>query len=168
MLDNLDNKTKLKTFIIFTAILILMTLILSGFTLLARKNWNNRLAENVEVVLQTSRPDEFKDKGLMVGKVVKINSTAAVSSNVYEIVNQNNTVENYALITRITTYYGPQAAVFLFNDDKGISFEGFACLKSRVLKQFENKESDIILNYWTKNAEKIFLSAGVGREDENE
>ena len=47
MLDNLDNKTKLKTFIIFTAILILMTLILSGFTLLARKNWNNRLAENV-------------------------------------------------------------------------------------------------------------------------
>ena len=82
--------------------------------------------------------------------------------------NQNNTVENYALITRITTYYGPQAAVFLFNGDKGISFEGFACLKSRVLKQFENKESDIILNYWTKNAEKIFLSAGVGREDENE
>ena len=168
MLDNLDNKTKLKTFIIFTAILILMTLILSGFALLARKNWNNRLVENVEVVLQASRPDEFNEKGLMIGKAVKINSTAAVSSNVYEIVNNNNTVEKYALITRITTYYGPQAGVFLFDKDKGISFEGFACLKSRVLKQFENIDSDIILNYWTKNAEKICQSAGVGKEGENE
>lgn len=168
MLDKLDNKTKLKTFILFTSILVVMTLLLSGFALLAKKNWNSRLAANVEQVLQTSRPEEFNDKGLSVGNPVKINSTVSVSSNVYEIVDQKNNVEKYALITRITTYYGPQAAVFLFDKTTGITFEGFACIKSRVLKQFDNKDTDIILNYWTNNAEKIFHAAGISKEGNNE
>lgn len=168
MLENLDKKTKLKTFILFTVILILMTAILSGFAFLARKNWNNRLAVNVNEVLQTNMPEVFNENGLTVGKAVKINSTIAVSSNVFEIVNSKGSAVKYALITRITTYYGPQAAVFLYDEKEGISFAGFACLNSRVLNQFNNKDSDIILNYWTKNAEKIFNAAGVLKGAANE
>lgn len=170
MLDNLDSVTKnrLKTYSIFTAILLLMILILSGFTYLAKSNWNTKLAENVEDVLKVSRPAEFSEGRLRIGNPVDMNSTISVSSNMYEVVNNFDKVVKHALITRVTTYYGPMAAVYLYDKKDGVTFEGFACLNSRVSAQFINTESDLILNYWKDKAEKIFENAGIIEGADNE
>lgn len=167
MLDN-TNETRLKTFAFFTTILLVMTLVLTGFILLGKQNWNYRLAYNVEEVMKTSRPLDFPEK-FAVGKPVKINSGIATSSNLYEIVDlKSNRVTNYALITRVTTYYGPQAAVFFYDDVKGVTFEGFACLHSRIMKQFDNKDSDLVIKFWKQTAEKVFKDSiaekGAGNE----
>lgn len=167
MRDNLDTKKQTITFLLFTAIIVVMTLILVGFIFLAKSSWNNRLAVNVYEVLQNSNA-EFSQNNLRVGNPVKINSTAAVSSNVYEIIDDNDNVVNYALITRVSTYYGPQAGVFLFNQGSTITFEGFACLNSRVTNQLENRETDIILKHWNKNAEKIFAASEIEKEIKDE
>lgn len=161
MLDNLDaiTKNRLKIFSIFTSILVLMILILSGFAFLAKSSWNSKLAVNISEVLFSSRPEEFGEGKLKVGNPVPINSAISVSSNMYEIVNNSGKVSKYALITRVNTYYGPQAAVYLYDQKNGVTFEGFACLNSRVAAQFVNIESDIILNHWIEKAETIFNDA---------
>lgn len=157
MLETIDEITKkrLRIFSLFTATLLVMSLVLTGFTFLAKKSWNKKLRIQIEKVLEQSRPLDFPDKFKM-GKPVKINSTAAVSSNIYEVVSSSGKTEYYALITRITTFYGPQAVVFLYDKEQGVSFEGFACLNSRVLKQLENKETDLSVKFWTEQAKKIF------------
>lgn len=167
MLENLDKKTKLKTSILFTVILLVLVLILCGASFLAKHNWNSKLAENVMTVLSESRPEEFSDGQYSVGKISPMKSTISVSSNLFTLVRKGHK-DKYALITRMTTYYGPQAAVFLYDESEGVTFEGFACLNSRIEKQIGNKDSDIILNYWIKKAEKIFAAEGITNGGQNE
>ena len=82
MLETVDKSTKdkLKTFLCFIGILILMILILIPFIFLAKNSWNEKLKNQVEIVLENSRNEEYS-KSLSIGKPVKINSTIAVSSN---------------------------------------------------------------------------------------
>lgn len=157
MLETVDKSTKdkLKTFLCFIGILILMILILIPFIFLAKNSWNEKLKNQVEIVLENSRNEEYS-KSLSIGKPVKINSTIAVSSNMYKVISVNDSKQRYALITRVTTYYGPQAGVFYFDENKKVSFEGFACLNERVSKQIKNSDNDITIKYWENQASKIF------------
>lgn len=153
---DITTKKRLRTLLFFTVFLLVMTMILAGFSLLAEKKWNEKLSVQVETVLEESRPLDFPKK-YTVAEPVKINSLAAVSSNMYRIVPvSGNGGDLFALITRVTTFYGPQAAVFLYGADHRVSFEGFACLNSRVARYFENKDSDLAVRFWISQAAKIF------------
>lgn len=164
MLDDLNKgeKNKLKILGFFSVFLLAIILILSGMIFFAKKNWNQGLAKNVLTVLFETRPDEFANGKYKLGKPIKINSTISVSSNMYEVLSENNDVVKYALITRVTTYYGPLAAVYLYDDFDGVSFEGFACLNGRIKKQLVNRDTDLILKYWNEQAKKIFVAANLG------
>ena len=118
---NNDTKTNLRNFLFFAGIILGMTLILTGFSFLAKNNWNSKLGLQVEAVLEKSRPLDFPNR-LMVGEVIKIDSTIAANSAMYTIGGKTSHTEKYALITRVTTYYGPQAAVFLYDSEKGVTF----------------------------------------------
>lgn len=157
MFETIDKDTKLKakTYFVFTIIIIVMTLILSVFSVLSRKNWNNQLRTQVETVLQKSRPEDFPAK-YTVGKPVKIKSSIAVSSNMYEITSSHSSSKKYVLITRVTSYWGPLAGVFLYDKDSGVTFEGFALSSERIEKQFNNTERDITIKYWTEKVRQIF------------
>lgn len=157
MFETIDKDTKLKakTYFIFTSLIIIMTVILSVFSLLARKNWNDKLREQVEIVLHQSRPDDFPAK-YTVSDPVKINSSIAVSSNMYEITSSSSKSKKYVLITRVTSYWGPLAGVFLFDEENGVTFEGFALSSERIEKQFKNSDTDIVVKHWTEKAHQIF------------
>ena len=169
MFETMDknSKTLLKNYLFFIATLFLMALVLTGFSFLGKKNWNNKLKTQVQAVLEKSRPLDFAQK-LSVGDVVKINSTIAANSAMYKINRPSSRTEKYALITRVTTYYGPQAAVFLYDTEKGVSFEGFACINSRVEKQFDNLDSELIIKYWKDKAQKIFEAVSEDEGAKNE
>lgn len=157
MFETMDITTKrrIQVFSSFTGIAILLALILSGMTLLAKNKAASGLVPAIETVLEKNRPLDFPEK-YSIGKNIPVLSSSSVSTSLYEVIDKKGKVVNYVLITRVSTYYGPQAGVFLYDEQKGVSFEGFACLESRVSKQFENKESDIIIKYWKDNAMKIF------------
>lgn len=157
MLEKIDNPTedKLKSFLYFILIIFLMILILVGFVLLSNNSSSNKLKNQIEFVLENSRSEEYS-KSLSIGRPVKINSAIAVSSNVFEVISVKDTLPRYALITRVTTYYGPQAAVFYYDENKEVSFEGFACLNNRVSNQVKINDYDLTLNYWKTKAAKIF------------
>ncbi|MBQ0162018.1 MAG: hypothetical protein KBS84_02515 [Treponema sp.] len=157
MFETIDKDTKLKgkTYLVFTSLIIVMALILTGFSLLARKSWNEQLKEQVQTVLEKSRPDDFPSK-YTIGKPVKINSSLAVSSNMYKITSSTSNAKKYVLITRVTSYWGPLAAVFLYDKESGVSFEGFALSSERIETQFTNTEADITIKHWTEKAKIIF------------
>ncbi|MBQ0002631.1 MAG: hypothetical protein KBT21_03755 [Treponema sp.] len=157
MLETIDKETKLKvkTYLIFTSLLIVMALLLTSFSLLARKNWNNQLRVHVETVLENSRPEEFPAK-YSIGNPVKINSSISVSSNMYEITSKSNKTSKYVLITRITSYWGPLAAVFLYDGNGVVTFEGFVFPSKRIESQFDNAENELSIKYWKNKALVIF------------
>lgn len=157
MFETIDKETKLKvkTYLIFTSLILVMTLILTGFSLLSRKNWDNQLRTQVETVLQNSRPDEFPAK-YTVGDAIKINSSIAVSSNMYKITSSSSMSEKYVLITRVTSYWGPLAAVFLYDENHFVTFEGFAFPSKRLEIQFNETENDLTIKYWKNKARNIF------------
>lgn len=158
MLETSDSKLKLKTCIIFTSVIMVMTLLLIGFSFLAKKKYNYKLKNQVEIVMHNHRPLEFPEK-YQIGDQINVKSSIAVSSNMYSVVNSSNKVVRYVLITRVTTFYGPQAAVFLYDKVQGVTFEGFCCVNERLSSQFENPNSDLIIKYWKNQALKIFKSS---------
>ncbi|MBR5934466.1 MAG: hypothetical protein IK002_10825 [Treponema sp.] len=155
MLETTDSKIRLKTFAFFTCIIMAMSVILILFALFAKKNYTNKLKTQVEIVMHDHRPLEFPEK-YRVGEAIQINSSIAVSSSMYAVVTNSSSPVRYVLVTRVTTYYGPQAAVFLYDKKQGVTFEGFCCLNQRIKQQFENPNSDLIIKYWKEQALKIF------------
>lgn len=164
--NNSDKKLELKTLISFFVAILLMILLLIAFSFIAKKSWNNKLKIQIEKVLEQKYPEKFPNS-YQIGESVSINSTIAVSSNMYKIMSNGNFSNQYIVITRVTTYYGPQAAVFTINKYGEVSFEGFACLNSRIKNQLSNSETDITLKFWKKQVEKIYQETiNLGGQDE--
>lgn len=156
MFETMDKNTKvrIKNFSIFASLIIVLTGILCVLCLIANPNWNNGLRIQVQKTLEKSRPLDYPAK-YHVGKAVQIENSSSVSSALFEVNDSKEKFSGYAFITRMTTYYGPQAAVFLYSKNGDISFEGFANLESRVASQIKNSDSDIIIKYWIKKAKTI-------------
>ncbi len=130
----------------FTGIILALFLILSLFTVLSRSNWERGLRSAVE--------DVFTDDDFRVGDMVKIDSAFSVSGAVFELDSNKTRSKNYALILRITGYYGPLPAVFIYQDGK-VSFKGIAYFKNSVSREFDKNEFDAQISYWTARAKDI-------------
>ena len=146
----------IKKCLIFLSVIFLCIAFLILPTVFTKKIYVNKLKTNVETVLEKSRPIDFNTK-FTVGENIKINSPLSYSTCVYKINSPSYSVK-YVLITRVTNFYGPQCAIFTFDEKQGTLFEGFTNIPSRIENQIYTKNNDLIIKHWTKKANDLFMS----------
>lgn len=160
MLDNYSKPPKLqiKTFLIFLGTVVVMLGILIGMTLASKNSWKNGLSQAVNNVLEKTDDAELAQLKAMF--YVDIPSNLANSSACFKLAEEKNSKKEtgkYAVITRVTTYYGPQAAVFIFDmGSRKTTFVGFAELDGCIAKACGETERDTIIRYWSKKITFLF------------
>ena len=153
---NDKGKKQLFQSAVFTGIILAFFIILAGMIYAGKKNWETGLRLAVEQVLA---PNEWQ-----CGDAVPLNSSYNVSAACFKIANiKAPSKKSYALILRISTYFGPLPAVFLFQDDKAI-FEGIAYFDNSVAKEFGQNQINRQIDYWTDTATLIVRKALAAQE----
>ena len=149
-MQEITNKKFFINYAFFLLILSVLFGILIYATVLSRKSWNNNLSKSVQKVL-----DEYDLGTWTVNESIAINKPIGVNCAAYQIKNNKNNSSAKAIILRVTTFYGPLPAVFIYNDDENISFAGFSSLHGRVRQEAESNKSDKRIKYWQSKIPEI-------------
>lgn len=121
----------------------------------SEKKWRNGLWYDVNAVLNEKFPDVWS-----VGRYVELMSPIAQNMACYEIVNrQNRNNENYAIILRVDTLYGPLLPVFMYDKTSVVSFVGYANLHGRIAQRLVANKNDARILYWENRIPKIIEKA---------
>lgn len=148
---NDNGKKQLFQSAVFSGIILAFFVILVGLTFAGKKNWENGLRLAVEQV--------FPANEWQCEEMLPLNSNYDVSAACFKITNiKMPSKKSYALILRITSYYGPLPAVFLFQDDKA-SFQGIAYFNNSVSREFSENKFNRQMDYWTDTATLIVRRA---------
>jgi len=141
---------------IFTGIILAFFIILAGMIFAGKKNWEKGLRLAVEQVLPANE--------WQCGDIIPLDSSYSVSAACFKISNIKSPSKKYcALILRISTYFGPLPAVFLYQDDKA-TFEGIAYFNNSVAKEFSENKFNRQIDYWTDTAALIVRRALAAQE----
>lgn len=150
----LDNETKkiLKLFSIFFGMIFGMCMLLVLFTLLARNSWKSGLALEVQNVL-----DSYPEAQYTVGKYIELDSTLSTSTAVYSLLKKDDRKNQkyYGIIVRIPSILGPVPAVFVYNENTGVKFAGYAVDNGKASGTVGKQISNSVMNYWEDMIPKI-------------
>lgn len=150
----------LRKFGIFFGFCIVVIALTTVIVRTSEKKWRNGLWYDVNAVLNEKFPDVWS-----VGRYVELMSPIAQNMACYEIVNrQNRNDENYAIILRMDTLYGPLLPVFMYDktniDETSIaSFVGYANLHGRISQRLVANKNDARILYWENRIPKIIAKA---------
>lgn len=141
-----QNK-QLKDYGIFILILIVLFALLAAFTLLNRNAWNKGLREEVKNVLIKNGYKEIK----IADENIKINSPFSTSSAAFYFTSSELKKENaIAIILKVTTFYGPVAAVYVYEQKDSVKFIDFINCPSHIGKQNKDISKNMQIAYWQK------------------
>ena len=149
-MQEIDTKTFFKNYAFFLAILLVIFSILSYSIVLSRKSWNKNLGVSVQKVL-----DEYEPSTWNVETPVQIKTSVAVNSAAYQVKNKKDGTYAKAVIVRITTFYGPMPAVYIYKEGQETEFAGFASLHGRISVLLNNNKSDKRREYWQSKVPEI-------------
>ena len=149
-MQEITNKKFFINYAIFTLFLLIVFGILSYSIILSRKSFSKNLSVSVQKVL-----DEYQKGKWAVMDNVPINKPISFNSAAYEVrCNQDNTLAK-AVIIRVTTFYGPLPAVFIYHQNKSVEFAGYASLHGRIGLALNSGYPDKRLEYWYKKVPEI-------------
>lgn len=155
----LDNEAKkiLKNFSVFFGIIFGMCVILVVFTLLARNSWRAGLAVEVQKVL-----DSYSEAQFTVGKYVDLNSNLSTGTAVYSLIKKDShkASKYYGVIVRIPSILGPVPAVFIYSQENGVTFAGYAVDNGRAEITVSMPIISNVMNYWEAMIPKIIEKTG--------
>lgn len=122
----------------------------------SRGSKDRGLKETIERTMETYRPGAFA-----IGDKADFNSPLSFSCAVYECeIKDTPGLESYALVMRITTFAGPEPAVFVCTRT-GAQFIGY-CIDNGKLEPVLNPEhSPANIRYWQYELPGILFKAGV-------
>lgn len=149
---NAETKKNLSIFSIFFGIIFGMTFILILMTFASRNSWKNGLAFEVQHVL-----DSYQGGTYTVTKNLQLNSTFSTSAAVYQLMkkDERKKQKHYGVIVRIPSILGPLPGVFVYSEDVGVSFAGYALDNGNASVTVERQISRTVLNYWEDMIPKI-------------
>jgi hypothetical protein len=159
--ETLDEEKK-----IFYRKMIRQCLILSGFlaaffvllllsTVLSRSSWKNGLRKEIQEVFAENLIDAE------ISSWIKIKSVFTTQASVYSLTKKNpSDAENFAVIARIPTLYGPVAAVFLWSSaDENAKFLGLSHTDFSMAQKIESASLNSQIASWEKRIPKFIRSA---------
>lgn len=153
-----ESKRILKNFSIFFGFIFGMCMILVLFTVLAHSSWKTGLAQSVQNVL-----DSYQEQRYTVAGYVELDSTISVSTAVYSLYKKdsNKNKKYYAVIMRIPSILGPLPSVFIYNEEEGVHFAGYALDNEKASGTADIQITSNIMNYWEKMIPQIIKKAKI-------
>lgn len=155
----LDTKSKkiIKNFLVFFGMVFGMIVVLIVFAFIARNSWRAGLAVEVQKVL-----DSYPHGQYTVGMNLPVNSTLSTSAAVYKLIKKDDRKNEryYGVIVRIPSMLGPLPAVFIYSENNGVFFAGYAVDNGKASATVGKRISSGILKYWEDMIPKIIASAG--------
>ena len=149
-MQEINNKTFFKNYAFFLVILLVIFSILSYSIVLSRKSWNKNLGVSVQKVLEEYEPSTWS-----IEAPIQIKTSIAVNSAAYQIRNKKDGTVAKAVIVRITTFYGPLPAVYIYKEGQKTDFIGYASLHGRINELLKNNKSDKRREYWQSKIPEI-------------
>ncbi len=153
-------KKQLVKFGIFSLILTACMAFLILFSLMARNSWQQGLRVQVQNCF------ESQGKKVSVYEGDKIRSVFSVSAASFKV--EGLEKDCHAVIIRITTIYGPVAALYTCTDDEfhEVQFVDFLKLSPKVSQAVKNLSVNSQIAYWEKAIPKI-VQSGLEASNEN-
>lgn len=147
-----ETKKNLIVFSTFFGIIIAFTVLLVIFTLIARNSWKNGLAIEMQRVL-----DSYPEATYTVSRNLQLDSALSSNVAVYSLLKKDERKNQmyYGIIVRIPSLLGPLPAVFIYNENSGVSFVGYAIDNGKAEVIVEKQISSTIMNYWEDMIPKI-------------
>ncbi|MBO4387641.1 MAG: hypothetical protein J5817_11600 [Treponema sp.] len=154
-------KKQLVKFGIFSLILVACLAFLILFSLMARSSWQQGLKEQVYQYF------ESQGKKVSVHEGDKIRSVFSTSAASFKV--EGLEKECHAVIIRITTLYGPVAALYTCTDDEfhEVQFVDFLKLSPKISQAVKNSSVNSQIAYWEKSIPKIVQSGLAEESNEN-
>ena len=149
-MHEINNKTFFKNYAFFLVILLVIFSILSYSTYHSRKSWNKNLATSIQKVL-----DEYQSSTWKIESAIPVKSPVSVNTAAYQVRNKIDGTVAKAVMVRITTFYGPLPAVFIYREGEDVEFAGYASLHGIIKMQLENTKSDKRREYWESKVPEI-------------
>ncbi len=132
---------------IFTGIIILMFDILVFFSYIGHSSWEKGLKNQlVQTISENSLP-------YTVDSFLPIQSSFAVSSAAFLLKDSEDSYAT-ALILRVVTLYGPQAAVFVCKDEE-VQFVSFLTLNEKSQNAVRKASEKSQIAYWKSRIPRI-------------
>ena len=149
-MHEIDNKKFFINYGLFLAILLVIFGMLSYSVVLSRKSWSKNLGNSVQKVL-----DEYEPKTWNVESAVTLKTPVSLNSAAYQIRNKTDGTVAKAVIVRITTFYGPLPAVYIYQEGQEVEFAGYSSLHGRIRNLLINTNSDKRREYWQSKVPDI-------------
>jgi len=149
-MQEISNKRFFINYAFFVLILVIIFGILTYSVVLSKKSWSKNLGNTVQKVL-----DEYEKGKWTVESNIQIDKPISVNCAAYNIVNNSDQTKAQAIIIRVTSFYGPIPAVFIYNEDKSVTFAGWSSLHGRIRLQLDSINSNKRLDYWQNKVPQI-------------
>ena len=149
-------KRLLITFGVFTGLLLVFFAVLVLFVSAGRASWERGLTAQVAGVVR-EQALEYE-----LGSLEAVSSPFAVSCAAVPLYNAGSR-EAVAVILRVATLYGPQAAVYLYRDGATeAEFLTFLTLNEKTEQAIRSSAANSQLAYWARRIPRILAT---GREE---
>lgn len=148
-MNNISSKDFFRNYGLMIFLVIVIIGILIPMTFLSNGSWTKGLRVSVENVLNET------DSDWIVNDNIEITSPMTTNAAAYKVFNSKTKEEAEAVILRITTLYGPQAAVFVYHQDETVTFQGYSSLHGRIAKQISQRGFDKRVDYWQQKVPEI-------------
>lgn len=152
-----EMNSQLKTAGITFGIMVVTLALLTCFTLLAHNSWKNGLRNIVAKTLSEQTGTVYT-----VSSALDLNSTLETECAVFTITPRGFTDDgsHFAAIVRVTTLYGPLAAVYTYNAGAASAeFLTYAELHSKTKYQITEATQNTVLDYWSQKIPGIINAA---------
>ncbi len=145
---------------IFLLILVVLLSVISLFIITNRNTWNKGLSEQVKIVLEKNGY-----KKVAVDRVpLTINSPMTTSCAAYTVNYEGCADNEKAIILKVSTLYGPVAAVYLYHGNKTVDFVDFTSSERISEKQNKDLSKNMQINYWKNRIPAILPEAVENKE----
>lgn len=148
--ENVESETRAyyKTLLIkggiFCASLAVVFGILVVSAFFANRSWKKGLMAEVQAVLEKNESD------FIPYEYVRVKSNLTVGIAVFRCKNSKGT-QRYGVISRVSTLYGPMAAVYLYSDNSpSADFVDFVLLEGSVHDRVSDASIHSQIDYWGK------------------
>ena len=149
-MQEITNKRFFRNYAFFVLILVVIFAILTYSVIISKKSWSNNLANSVQKVL-----NEYENDRWTVEDNISINSPISANCAAYNIKDKKNNSNAKAIIIRVTTFYGPLPAVFIYEQKDDITFAGWSSLHGRIRRESLSSRSNKRLEYWKSKLPEI-------------
>ena len=144
-----------KNFFINYSIFVLIAAAVFGILIyiikVSQKSWEKNLKSSVELTLAETEPDTWE-----IGQFVKTENPLTTSSACFDARNKKSGESCKVIIIRLQTFYGPQAGIYIINNDKKVSFKGYSSLHGRCAEQLKKSNNGRRVEYWKKRIAEMY------------